>query len=137
MQRIMGLDVGEKRIGIAVSDPLKITAQSIETLNRENLKKDINYILKLAQEYNVEELVVGLPKNMNGTIGPQAEKVKEFVEHLLRIKGIKVKYIDERLSTVAAEKTLISGDVSRKKRKQVIDKLAATVILQTYLDGLK
>lgn len=131
----MALDVGEKRIGIALSDPLKITAQGLETLHRKNLKEDINHICSLLDSYEVEELVIGLPKNMNGTLGPQAEKVQEFVEKLLKKKDIKIKYFDERLSTVSAEKTLIAGDLSRKKRKLVVDKLAATVILQTYLDS--
>lgn len=135
--RVMGLDVGDKRIGIAVSDPLKITAQGLETLNRTNLKREIEYIIQLMNKWEVTQLVVGLPKNMNGTLGPQAEKVKSFINSLLKVKDIEVIYIDERLSTVTAEKTLIAGDVSRKKRKNVVDKLAATVILQTYLDGLK
>jgi putative Holliday junction resolvase len=135
--RVMGLDVGDKRIGIAVSDPLKITAQGLETLNRTNLKRELEYICQLMDKWKVTQLVVGLPKNMNGTLGPQAEKVKTFINSLLKVKDIEVIYVDERLSTVSAEKTLIAGDVSRKKRKNVVDKLAATVILQTYLDGLK
>jgi len=133
----MALDVGDKRIGIAVSDPLKITAQSLETLNRTNLKQDIAYICGLLDKLEISELVVGFPKNMNGTVGPQAEKVQDFINELLKVKNIKVVYVDERLSTVTAEKTLIAGDVSRRKRKTVVDKLAATVILQTYLDRLK
>jgi putative Holliday junction resolvase len=132
--RIMGLDVGDKRIGIAISDPLKITAQSLETLNRTTLTQDIGYLCELLKKYEVEELVVGIPKNMNGTLGPQAQKVQEFVQDLLKVKEIKVTYVDERLSTVTAEKTLIAGDVSRKKRKTVVDKIAAAVILQTHLD---
>ncbi|KJS83916.1 MAG: Holliday junction resolvase [Peptococcaceae bacterium BICA1-8] len=135
--RVMGLDVGDRRIGIAVSDPLMITAQSLETLNRTKLEKDIAYICELLEKFEIEELVVGLPKNMNGTLGPQVEKVKEFVEDLLKAKEIKIIYIDERLSTVSVERTLISADVSRKKRKTVVDKLAAAVILQSYLDRLK
>ncbi|NLT96201.1 MAG: Holliday junction resolvase RuvX [Clostridia bacterium] len=135
--RVMALDVGDKRIGIAVSDPLKITAQSLETLNRTNLKQDIAYICGLLDKLEISELVVGFPKNMNGTVGPQAEKVQDFINELLKVKNIKVVYVDERLSTVTAEKTLIAGDVSRRKRKTVVDKLAATVILQTYLDRLK
>lgn len=133
----MALDVGDKRIGIAVSDPLRITAQGLETLHRTVLKKDLIYLCELMEKLEVEELVVGLPKNMNGSLGPQAEKVEDFVQHLLKLKEIKVIYIDERLSTVTAEKTLIAGDVSRKKRKNIVDKLAATVILRTYLDRLK
>lgn len=135
--RIMALDVGDVRIGIALSDPLKITAQGLETLTRTNNKKDYQYIWQLIEDKEVSELVVGLPKNMNGTIGPQGEKVKTFVEELLKYKDadLKVIYVDERLTTVTAEKTLIAGDVSRKKRKQVVDKLAATIILQSYLDS--
>ncbi|MDK2823159.1 MAG: putative pre6S rRNA nuclease [Clostridia bacterium] len=133
----MALDIGDKRIGIALSDPLKITAQGLTTLNRITLEKDIGYICDLLNQYEVSELVVGLPKNMNGTIGPQVEKVKEFVNSLLQKKQIKVSYVDERLSTVTAERTLIAGDLSRKKRKNFVDKLAATVILQSYLDRVK
>ena len=115
---------------------LKITAR-FRNLTRNNNKNDYKYILQLIEDKEVSELVVGLPKNMNGTIGPQGEKVKTFVEELLKYKDadLKVIYVDERLTTVTAEKTLIAGDVSRKKRKQVVDKLAATVILQSYLDS--
>lgn len=136
--RIMALDVGDKRIGIALSDPLKITAQGLETLTRTNDNKDYLYIWQLIKDYEVSVLVVGLPKNMNGTIGPQGEKVQKFIEEFSKQKdeNLKVIYIDERLSTVTAEKTLIAGDVSRKKRKQVVDKLAASVILQSYLATL-
>lgn len=134
--RVMGLDIGDKRIGISISDPLKITAQGLQTLERTSLEKDIQYLLELMDEYEVEKLVVGLPKNMNGTLGPQAQKVKEFIDHLVKARDINVIFLDERLSTVTAEKTLIAGDVSRKKRKKVVDKLAATVILQSYLDGI-
>lgn len=135
--RVLALDVGDVRIGIALSDALKITAQGLETLTRSDLTKDINHIVELMEKNEVSELVVGLPKNMNGTVGPQGEKVRAFVDDILKVKDIKVIYIDERLTTVMAEKTLISGDVSRKKRKKVIDKLAATVILQSYLDRIK
>lgn len=135
--RAMGLDVGDVRIGIALSDPLKITAQGLESYTRKEINVDLEYIINLIKEHNVTELVVGLPKNMNGTIGPQSEKVKDFVNQLSALHKINIIYIDERLTTVMAEKTLISGDVSRKKRKKVVDKLAAVVILQTYLDRLK
>jgi len=134
--RIMALDVGEKRIGISLSDPLRITGQSLETLHRSTLQKDVSYICELLKQYEVNDLVVGLPKNMNGTLGPQAEKVKGFIDNLLKVKEINVIYVDERLSTVTAEKTLIAGNISRRKRKQVVDKLAATVILQNYLDRI-
>lgn len=137
--RIMALDVGDVRIGIALSDPLKITAQGLETLTRTNDNRDFQYIWQLIEDNEVSELVVGLPKNMNGTLGPQGEKVQKFVDEFLQHqnKSLKVIYIDERLSTVTAEKTLIAGDVSRKKRKQVVDKLAATIILQSYLATIK
>ncbi|SMB95604.1 putative holliday junction resolvase [Desulfonispora thiosulfatigenes DSM 11270] len=134
--RILALDVGDVRIGLALSDALKITAQGLETLTRSELNKDINHIVNVIEKNEVSELVVGLPKNMNGTLGPQGEKVKQFVEEFLKVKDIKVSYIDERLTTVIAEKTLISGDVSRKKRKQVVDKIAATIILQSYLERI-
>lgn len=133
--RLMALDVGEKRIGIALSDPLKITAQSLETFHRsDNLQQDLEYIWQLIEKHEVTDLIVGLPKNMDGTLGFKAEEVQNFVEQLLKVKEINIIYVDERLSTVTAERTLIAGDVSRKKRKKVVDKLAATIILQSYLD---
>lgn len=134
--RILALDVGDVRIGLALSDALKITAQGLETLTRTELDKDIKHIVDVIEKNEVSELVVGLPRNMNGTIGPQGEKVKQFVEEFLKIKDIKINYSDERLTTVIAERTLIEGDVSRKKRKKVVDKLAATIILQSYLEGI-
>lgn len=133
--RVLGLDVGDQRIGVAVSDPLGWTAQGVDTITRTgNTKRDCNLIKDLINTYEVEIIVVGLPKNMNGTLGPQAEKIKEFAGNLQDYVGIPVVFWDERLSTVAAEKMLLSADVSRKKRKQVIDKMAASVILQGYLD---
>lgn len=134
--RVLALDVGDVRIGLALSDALKITAQGLETLTRTDLDKDIKHIIDVIEKNEVSELVVGLPKNMNGTIGLQGEKVKGFVEEFLKVKDIKVSYIDERLTTVIAEKMLISADVSRKKRKQVVDKVAATIILQSYLESI-
>lgn len=135
MERILGLDVGDKTIGVAISDLLGITAQGITTIRRESKQKDYNALEALIKEYNVKKVVVGMPKNMNGTIGPQGEKVMKFAEKLKNKYKIELIYIDERLTTVAAERILIEGDVRREKRKKVIDKVAATYILQSYLDS--
>ncbi|MFV8826822.1 Holliday junction resolvase RuvX [Alkalihalobacterium sp. APHAB7] len=135
--RILGLDVGTKTIGIAVSDELGWTAQGIETYRRkeDDPTADVNYIVNLANEYKVGSIVVGLPKNMNGTIGPSGEACQQFAENIKEHVDCPVILWDERLTTVAAERMLISADVSRKKRKQVIDKMAAVIILQGYLDS--
>ena len=135
--RIMSLDVGSRTIGIACSDALLMTAQGIETIRRTSLEKDFNRLQELIVEYEVHELVVGMPKNMNGTKGERAEKTEEFVEKMKEVIDLPVTYWDERLSTVMAERQLIAADVSRKKRKSVIDKMAAVVILQGYLDRLQ
>lgn len=135
--RIMSLDVGSRTIGIACSDALLMTAQGIETIRRTSLGKDFNRLQELIAEYEVHELVVGMPKNMNGTKGERAEKTEEFVEKMKEVIDLPVSYWDERLSTVMAERQLIAADVSRKKRKSVIDKMAAVVILQGYLDRLQ
>ena len=135
--RIMSLDVGSRTIGIAYSDALLMTAQGIETIRRTSLEKDFNRLQELIAEYEVHELVVGMPKNMNGTKGERAEKTEEFVEKMKEVIDLPVTYWDERLSTVMAERQLIAADVSRKKRKSVIDKMAAVVILQGYLDRLQ
>ena len=135
--RIMSLDVGSRTIGIACSDALLMTAQGIETIRRTSLEKDFNRLQELIAEYEVHELVVGMPKNMNGTKGDRAEKTEEFVEKMKEVIDLPVTYWDERLSTVMAERQLIAADVSRKKRKSVIDKMAAVVILQGYLDRLQ
>ena len=133
----MSLDVGSRTIGIACSDALLMTAQGIETILRTSLEKDFNRLQELITEYEVHELVVGMPKNMNGTKGERAEKTEEFVEKMKEVIDLPVTYWDERLSTVMAERQLIAADVSRKKRKSVIDKMAAVVILQGYLDRLQ
>ena len=133
--RIMSLDVGSRTIGIACSDALLMTAQGIETIRRTSLEKDFNRLQELISEYEVHELVVGMPKNMNGTKGERAEKTEAFVEKMQEVISTSVVFWDERLSTVMAEKSLIAADVSRKKRKEVIDKMAAVVILQGYLDS--
>jgi len=135
--RIMALDVGSRTIGIACSDALLMTAQGIETIRRTSLENDFNRLRELISEYEVHELVVGMPKNMNGTKGERAEKTEEFVEKMKTVIDLPVTFWDERLSTVMAERQLIAADVSRKKRKGVIDKMAAVVILQGYLDRLQ
>jgi len=135
--RIMGLDLGEKTIGVALSDPLKITAQGLKVIRRQTLDHDLEELEKIKKEYSVEEVVVGLPRMMNGTIGPMGEKILEFAEILGKRWQIPVKTWDERLSTMQAERVLIEADLSRKKRKGLIDKTAAVLILQSYLGARK
>ena len=135
--RIMALDVGSRTIGIACSDALLMTAQGIETIRRTSLENDFKRLSELISEYEVHELVVGMPKNMNGTKGERAEKTEECVEKMKEVINLPITFWDERLSTVMAERQLIAADVSRKKRKDVIDKMAAVVILQGYLDRLQ
>ena len=132
--RIMGLDVGDKTIGVAVSDLMGLTAQGVKTIKRVGKKKDIEALKEIIKERQVNKIVSGLPKNMNGTLGPQGEKVIKFCELLEEETGIKIEYWDERLYTVAAERTLIQGNVRRENRKGVIDMVAAVIILQGYLD---
>ena len=132
--RILGLDIGEKRIGVAVSDELGLTAQGLLTLERTGMQEDIKRLADIVQDWSVGKVVAGLPRNMNGTLGPQAVKVKEFVNCLQDVIGIEVVYQDERLTTAAAQRTLLEGNVSRRKRKEVVDKIAAAMILQNYLD---
>jgi putative holliday junction resolvase len=130
--RIMGLDFGSKTIGVAVSDALFWTAQGVKTIKRSNA--EIEELRKLIQEYEVSEIVIGYPKNMNGTLGPRCALTDEFAERLRAEFGLPIELWDERLSTLAAQRTLLEADVSRGKRKQVIDKMAAVFILQGYLD---
>lgn len=132
----MGLDVGDRTIGVAISDPLLFTAQGLKTIKRESNKKDMEEIEGIIREYNITKIIVGFPKNMNNTVGPQGEKVLNFVDKLKKKFNIEIILEDERLTTMAAERTLIEGDISRKNRKKVIDKVAATYILQTYLDRI-
>jgi putative holliday junction resolvase len=137
MRRILGLDVGTKTIGVAVSDALGWTAQGVETIRRSpnRPEEDIERIKELITQYEIEKMVVGLPKNMNGSIGSSGQACQEFAKKLESVTGLSVILWDERLTTMAAERTLLSADVSRKKRKQVIDKLAASIILQGFLDS--
>lgn len=134
--RILGLDVGDATIGVAISDPLGFTAQGITTIRRKNKVDEFEELLKICYEYKVDTIVVGFPKNMNGTIGPQGEKVAAFCEILKNKTALPIKTWDERLTTVAAHKFMIEGDLSRAKRKKIVDKIAATLILQGYLDSL-
>jgi putative holliday junction resolvase len=135
--RVMGLDVGSKTVGVAISDELGWTAQGLETLkiNEDENSFGFEQLGKIINEYQVEKVVVGLPKNMNGTIGPRGEASQKFAKELEERFGISAILWDERLTTMAAERVLIEADVSRKKRKKVIDKMAAVMILQGYLDS--
>lgn len=134
--RLMGLDYGDKTIGVALSDELGWTAQGLEVIRRQSEEQDLTRLKQIVGQYGVTEIVVGLPKNMNGTIGPRGEICIAFAQGLERILQLPVHLWDERLTTVSAERMLISADVSRKKRKQVIDKMAAAIILQGYIDSV-
>ena len=134
--RILGLDYGSRTVGVAVSDPLMLTAQAVETITRKEenkLRRTLARLEVLAKEYEVSGIVIGLPKNMNNTIGPRAIETLEFKQKLENL-NYNVVLQDERLSTVSAHNYMIKADLSRKKRKEKVDALAATIILQTYLD---
>ena len=140
--RAMGLDVGDARIGVALSDPLYITAQGLKTIHRVSLRVDTNDIMDIIREYEVDTIVVGLPLSLSGEDTIQTQKVREFrtkLENKARSFGFKVKFdfFDERFTTVIAEDVLIDASVSRKNRKLVVDKMAATIILQSWLDARK
>jgi putative Holliday junction resolvase len=132
--RIMGLDVGTHTVGMAISDELGLTAQGLKTLGRKSMEEDFTEIAAIIHQFGIEKIVVGLPKNMNGTLGKQAEFVLKWIEVLKDNIQVPVVTWDERLSTVGATRVLLEADLSRKKRKKVIDKLAAVLILQGYLD---
>jgi putative Holliday junction resolvase len=132
--RTMGLDIGTHTIGVAISDELGITAQGLKTLKRKSMEEDLKEIVMIIHQFEIEKIVVGLPKNMNGTLGTQAEIVLKWIKVLIDKIHVQVVTWDERLSTVGASKILLEADLSRKKRKKVIDKLAAVLILQGYLD---
>ncbi len=135
--RIMGLDVGSKTVGVALSDELGWTAQGLKTLKINEEKNEFGFdeIGQLIKEYQVSQVVIGFPKNMNGTVGPRGEASKQFANELEERFSVPTVLWDERLTTMAAEKVLIEADVSRKKRKLVIDKMAAMMILQGFLDS--
>lgn len=137
--RIMGLDYGSKTVGVAISDSLGITAQGIEIIRRKSdtkLRQTLARLDELIQEYEVEKIILGFPKNMNNTIGERAEKSLEFKDKLAKRTGIPVIMWDERLTTVEANRTLIEGDIRRENRTLYVDKLAAVFILQGYLDSV-
>jgi len=142
-RKIMALDVGDKTIGVAVSDALLLTAQGITTIDRIGIRKDTAKVLELIKEHNCGTLIIGLPLNLDGTDSVQTENVKDFklmMDNKLMssgMKDVKTKFQDERFTTVMAEKVLIEADMSRKKRKKVIDKQAAILILQSYLDSVR
>jgi len=133
----MGLDIGEKTIGIAVTDPLLIMAQPVTTIRRTSLEKDFACIAEKIKEYDIGEIVIGLPLNMDGSSGEKVKIVLSFKDKLSAAVPIPIMTWDERLSTVAMQKTMIDADVSRSRRRQVIDKLAAVFILQGYMDFKK
>ena len=132
--RIMGLDFGAKSIGIAISDEAGLIASPRDTLRRSNREKDIAWLTELARREGVEEILVGMPLSLDGSEGPQAQKVMKFIKRLKLHSGLDVRPWDERLTTVAAERALIEGNVSRARRKKVVDQVAAALILQGYLD---
>lgn len=134
MGRYLGLDVGNKTIGVAVSDEMKWMAQPVKTIKRIGKKKDYAAISQILETYTIEKIVVGLPKNMDNTIGPQAEKAMEFGEGLKKRFDVEVVFADERLTTSRSTQILIESGVRRENRKQYVDQLAAVQILQTYLD---
>ena len=135
--RIMGIDFGDARIGVALSDPMGWTAQGLETISwRGEMQRPAERIGMIAAEYGVEKIVVGFPKNMNGTIGPRGEKTMEFIEILSEFTGAEIIKWDERLSTVAANRTMHEVGMKASKKKLVVDQIAAVFILQGYLDSL-
>lgn len=135
VMRVMGLDVGTKTVGVAVSDELGLTAQGITTVRRVGPRQDIEKLKALAGEHGVTSVVVGLPLNMDGSEGPRAKACRQFGEQVAQATGVPVLYWDERLTTVAAQRALLEADLSRQKRKEVIDQVAATLILQGWLDA--
>ncbi len=132
--RILAVDLGDARVGLAISDVLGITANPLETYKRKGTDEDIDYIAKVATEKKCERIVLGLPINMDGTEGIRVEKTRAFADELAKRTDIFIDYEDERLTTVTAESVLIEAGMRREKRKEVIDKLAATIILRSYMD---
>ncbi len=138
--RIMGLDFGSKTVGVAVSDPLGITAQGVEIIRRKSankLRQTLARIEELIKEYDVDELVLGLPKNMNGTEGERCERTREFKEMLEKRTGLPIAFWDERLTTVAADRAMVEKGMGRYERKEYVDEIAAIFILQGYMDAKK
>ena len=133
--RILALDVGRKRIGLAVSDPLGLIAQGLKVLERRDWDLDLARLVDVARAYRIQEILVGLPRHMDGRLGDQAEEILALARALGEALGARVVTWDERLSTVEAERLLIEADLSRRRRRQVVDQVAATIILQAYLDS--
>ena len=136
MKRLLGLDIGNKTIGVSVSDPLGITAQGVTTIKRASKVEDVEALKALIDKYDVEKLIVGLPKNMNNTLGFQAKRTMNYADYLKEALNMEIVYVDERLTTSGAEAVLIEGGVRRENRKKHVDKLASTLILQMYLDQM-
>ena len=136
MKRLLGLDIGNKTIGVSVSDPLGITAQGVTTIKRASKVEDVEALKALIDKYDVEKLIVGLPKNMNNTLGFQAMRTMNYADYLLEALKMEFVYVVDRLTTSGAEAVLIEGGVRRENRKKHVDKLAATLILQMYLDQM-
>lgn len=132
--RIIGLDVGDKRIGVAISDPLGITAAGLEAIERKNLREDIRAVAEMARRHGAVEIVIGLPKNMDGTLGHQAQLVQAFARKLTRATGLPVIYEDERLTTISAIRTLTLQGIKTGQRKDLVDRQSAAIILQKFLD---
>ena len=130
----MGLDVGDKRIGVAISDPLGITAAGLEAIERKNMRQDVLSVAEMARRHGAVEIVVGLPKNMDGTLGEQAHKVQAFARKLARVTGLPIIYEDERLTTISAIRTLTLQGVKTGQRKDLVDRQSAAIILQKFLD---
>lgn len=130
----MALDYGDVRIGISLSDLLKTIASPYETYKRKNLEEDINYFINLTKEKEVTKIIIGLPLNMDGSAGERVNKTKEFGKLLAKKTGLEIEYVDERLTSVEAEEILIKSKVRRDKRKVLIDKIAASLILESYLN---
>lgn len=135
MGRLLGLDIGDKRIGVSVSDLLMLTAQALTTYAREAPEKDLIFFKEIIKDHDIDKIICGLPKNMDGTLGEQAQKTKDYAEFLKENLNIPIEYWDERLTTQSAKNVLLEADVSRGKRKKVIDKIAAVFILQSYMDA--
>jgi len=132
--RYLGIDFGDARIGLALSDSLGIIANGLEVHKVKNMEESANYIAELAKKHEVGTLVIGLPYNMDGSSGPRCEKTKEFADLLEKKTNLKIEFIDERLTTVESEKVLIEAGKNREKRKELIDMISATIILQNYLN---
>lgn len=138
--RILGLDYGSKTVGVAISDPLLITAQGLEIIRRDSegkIRKTYQRIEELCQEYEVEKIVLGYPKNMNGTDGDRAKKSLEFKDALERRTGLPVIMWDERLTTVSADNVMMESGIRRENRKEYVDEIAAMIILQNYLESIR